>query len=521
MDLTPYGLDIKLHSELVNVPESFVGKVCNVVVDGKYLFFRKHDGSEIRIKLNKSVSSGSFGSVWDTRTVLDSDKTPLIVKKIPIAENAINSRAELLFDAFKEMLIQIIIYDFTKDLLFRELQLFGPFAPKFFLAGCDNEFFYIVSQNMFHTVLDNFQTNKTAKNIRDMTLQLCKILEVLYNGLGFNHRDLKLDNIAVEYSPKFGSNVRLIDFGFSCLRFNNLQIHPTAKERNHEFSHCLSRCRDLHSYFYYLINVSEIFNDVFVYANLCDIHRVIKSLLGSDQRVARSYNETFDLYDVMNSHENPLRAENLDFIVVYNVFFSLYFRNDNSLCTLINNDWTGHLARLYNSTIEHLHYVEYEQVRDHVISRKILDDISKGSGSFSVNAFNKFHMTALMDAARICNVELVERLLVFKNIKTALQDNDGNTALHYVAMSCSAVNKQEALRIIDLLIRRNPALPDIKNRFNRGPANRHVCSDPEIQVSIKRHKSLLPFWPHKNTDKHNGGGKRKTMKKYTREMYVI
>ena len=83
-----------------------------------------------------------------------------------------------------------------------------------------------------------------------MLLQISHILHFFGDTLQFNHRDLKDDNIMY---TKIGDKMiyKLIDFGFSCLQWNQLQIKTSLQfpiERP-----CFKEGRDLAQLIYYLI----------------------------------------------------------------------------------------------------------------------------------------------------------------------------------------------------------------------------------------------------------------------------
>jgi serine/threonine protein kinase len=64
--------------------------------------------------------------------------------------------------------------------------------------------------------------NQRDELIRAIFFQVVSGLKELHS-LGFIHKDLKPDNIMYNMTDS-GLQIRLIDFGFSCLKYKNVSI---------------------------------------------------------------------------------------------------------------------------------------------------------------------------------------------------------------------------------------------------------------------------------------------------------
>jgi serine/threonine protein kinase len=84
--------------------------------------------------------------------------------------------------------------------------------------------------------------------VSDMLLQVADILDFFQSKLYFNHRDLKTDNVMI---TMVGDRriYKIIDFGMSCLMWNQLNIVTTS----HRFTTCFREGRDLAQLIYDLL----------------------------------------------------------------------------------------------------------------------------------------------------------------------------------------------------------------------------------------------------------------------------
>lgn len=113
--------------------------------------------------------------------------------------------------------------------------------------------------------------------------------------------------------------------------------------------------------------------------------------------------------------------------------------------------------------------------------------------------------TALMAAVSANNYILTVHLINF-GAKTAIKNNEGNTALHLAALNATSKTgeqRQNAIKIINHLIDKNQALTKIKNNNGYGAGNPKLGVNAEITKLIHGRK---PWFGAKNTNKANKGG---------------
>lgn len=310
-------------------------------------------------------------------------------------------------------------------------------------------------------------------------------------------------------------SIRLIDFGFSCLKYNRLTITGRSDFQVVKglFTSCKSKSRDLHSLLTSLVMYNQyIANPGF---SDCPIVKILKTLLITDLPPIRNWDQSYSAFNQLNDDANPDKSVNLNFDVVYNVLNSVHFTNP-TICSAYTGNWAEHLQRLYRSTQDHMEYNTYMNIRDSVV-RDFVNKCVKDPFYIlhQVNGANKFGITLLMNACRSNDLESVEKLAQMALLKLAKKDNLGNTCLHYAcqkATNSKGSERADAIKIINILIGTNPALPDIKNNNNMGPGNPKLV-DREIYALIKAKKSSIFGAKKHNTNKNKVGGKRKTLRR--------
>lgn len=188
-------------------------------------------------QLDKKLGSGSFGTTYKAI----SNEKEFAIKKIKPRD------ARELWDSIKEVLLQILLYESTKDLSD------GPYVPQLFEIAYDAEkhVVYIIQELMdgtFESLINHRTKEENETQLLDDFEVIATQLEWLGKHLEFNHRDFKSDNIMYKLSSK-GYILRLIDFGMSCMTWKG--IHLQASTNLFPSSHtCYRRSRDLTSLFY-------------------------------------------------------------------------------------------------------------------------------------------------------------------------------------------------------------------------------------------------------------------------------
>ena len=188
-------------------------------------------------KFDKKLGTGSFGTTYKGV----SKDQEFAIKKIKPQDT------RELWDSIKEVLLQILLYDSTKDLSD------GPYVPKLFEIAYDSNknVVYIVQELMngtFESLINHRSKEENEIKLLDDFEIIAKQLEWLGTNLQFNHRDLKSDNVMYKLSSK-GYTLRLIDFGMSCMTWKG--IHLQASTNLFPTSHtCYRKTRDLTSLFY-------------------------------------------------------------------------------------------------------------------------------------------------------------------------------------------------------------------------------------------------------------------------------
>jgi serine/threonine protein kinase len=256
IDLRPYGIQMILDDKITG---DIFEKMLVEDINTNEIYFSS-DMKSVRIRNNysnteteydiiKVIGAGTFGAISECANV--ETCKPVAIKVIRFLPK--NGPIEFQSHNFlKECIIQIILSSVSKQLGFP-----NGGVPEIYSVG----FYYdasglngiIVSELMKNTLRAYIEGKDEETNdiiIPDMLLQISNILHFFGDTLQFNHRDLKDDNIMY---TKIGDKMiyKLIDFGFSCLQWNQLQIKTSLQFP--EERPCFKEGRDLAQLIYYLI----------------------------------------------------------------------------------------------------------------------------------------------------------------------------------------------------------------------------------------------------------------------------
>jgi len=452
----------------------------------------------------------------------------------------------LKYDTLIEALSQIVVYETTKTVRFDEIKLQGPFAAKFYLLGSDTTSLYIVSEGLDDTIANLLFKKvfteppvwepKMSQLFKIAILQMSKIFDYLYENLGFLHRDSKIDNIM--YKMIGGQiHLRLIDFGRSCMNYRGVRIQTDNTFVG--IIHCNSRIRDMHTVLWSIMNGLRNTRNEIIRPGLgnCDFMNILNIILA---RGTRFRNDWKGMYDASNLDE-PDAIANSDARVVYNIFNSLNFTTDD-ITSPITGPWHKKLVLLVANytdklSIEQLIEIKPSIIIDNAVGgwpqpspfAKILrcgDKTIDFTQQFKTPEIeeltrirNKAGQTPLMLACALNNEALVNGILRIHGIRLAVQDNAGNTCLHFACRKASALTANtsdwdKARRIIETLLRRNPILSEIRNLNKQGPGNPAVSTDPRIRAYVKRVKTYIwQFWKRNpDTNAGRGGGRTRRIR---------
>jgi len=265
INLSQYGMDFIFDPAkgIDAIPEDCADRVSKISIDKKRYTFTSRNGFKNVYTLGTEIGSGSFGSVYHCKR--EGNIKPMAIK--------IKSNVDVM-NLIKESLIQIIICNKTHG--FDANGIKGPFAPEIFDVGYNTltKEYCIVSEYIEDTVrnvllgIPIVDTEASEIFILNVLIQTSYMLSYLYSTLRFNHRDFKSDNIMMSRIKGGYVRVYLIDFGHSCLNYDDLIIEGN----DGHFNECSVNSRDLTQFLYELnfsskhklFNFSDKFNKLIV-----------------------------------------------------------------------------------------------------------------------------------------------------------------------------------------------------------------------------------------------------------------
>jgi serine/threonine protein kinase len=227
-DFTPYGYTY--HLQKGNPLLKHISLLIPVIsVSKKQIVTKKHT-YELGVRLGK----GTFGTTY---------KAVINGTNVAIKEIRYQNRQEL-WESVKEVILQILLYDATKDLAD------GPYVPNVIELAYNpkKDILYIIQELMdgtFESLIKHRTVDENDKFLRTDIDTIAKQLDWLATHLKFNHRDLKSDNVMYKQHSD-GIHLRLIDFGMSCMTWKG--IHLSASSDLFPISHpCYRPSRDMSS----------------------------------------------------------------------------------------------------------------------------------------------------------------------------------------------------------------------------------------------------------------------------------
>jgi serine/threonine protein kinase len=185
------------------------------------------------------LGQGTYGKIY--QAISSIDNTAYAIKVMTPRRIA---------DTIKEAVIHILLERES------ETQAGGPFVPRFFEIAYDPERNLLLLRiERMHGNLSQLYQRATAEQndsvVPETVADLAHILQFFYTRLQFNHRDLKSDNIAFVRTAGGKNHIKLIDFGFGCLKWKGIQI--SGAQYFSVDMKCYIPSRDLSQFLYELL----------------------------------------------------------------------------------------------------------------------------------------------------------------------------------------------------------------------------------------------------------------------------
>jgi len=482
IDLSPYGINWSVGPVLI--PETNIIASVSFSPSTKKISITLPSAKPRIYTFDQILGKGSYGTVYTIKEKIAG--VPVVLKVMQKYYESDHNDIAITYDDFlKETINQIIVCETTKHINLPELNLYGPFAPKIFLVGQDEEAYYIISERMTYTLEDYLISKKPDfKKIKSVFVQIAKMQEILHKELLFNHRDFKTDNIMCKIGWNGLPQVKYIDFGFSCLTYEGLKITTSSDL----MKKCFSNSRDLGSLLFAFTLLKRGVQRPFT--NYPEFYRIISVLLGTD--LSEQPNNWSSTYYVLNRRND---VPNLHPLVVYNVFNSLELENST-----FKPIWVKNLEEINYEGLTLLDEKERSLITKKQIETLPLNELSKmliyitDYENYSeklyalILSINPEIYNALIDgtcpvieALKVNNREALQKLLDYPEINLKVKDAKNSNVLVLLLSERNYRQNQ-----YDYIVSKEPHLVHEYNDANISPLEMAISRSNVIVV-----KSLL------------------------------
>ncbi len=264
------------------------------------------------------LGKGSYATIL--HAVHESSNQSFTMKLIDMKNVSVES-------VIRECIVHILLEKESED------EPSGPFVPRFYEVAFDplHNLMILRTETIQDILYFRYKAGTVAENdkiIPHTIIQLAYILDFFYKRLKFNHRDCKPDNVLYNYDTTTGKlDIKLIDFGFSCLCWNGVDIHAGDYFTG---STCFLPSRDLTQYVYWTYTnqsiplspgLQKVFRDILTFRADKDLCRMFLACRAFEKPM-RAWGDSYKFLDdrrIRNPQAVPghLRATMEAFLDIY------------------------------------------------------------------------------------------------------------------------------------------------------------------------------------------------------------
>jgi hypothetical protein len=190
--------------------------------------------------IGSMLGEGTYGKTYQIIHMIDNHVSVLKTMRL-------RSSVDMVKNSIKEAIINLVLERES------EHEPNGPYVPRFYeLAFDPHRNLVLMRIERIHGDLESvYQASTPEQNdiiVPETVADLAHVLNFFHKRIKYNHRDMKANNVGYVYTADGKYNIKLIDFGMSCLTWKGVQV--SGEQYFPITDPCFIPSRDLTQYIY-------------------------------------------------------------------------------------------------------------------------------------------------------------------------------------------------------------------------------------------------------------------------------